>query len=115
MSAPEGLHLFVCRPSKLQRDVYSSLFIGGSVGGVQRYSCAGRVTDNGDAFLPLLKLLHFVNIGSVHRHAFGRSLLVLDSARSRVAYEAARSACEFGNASLPEMINKMVKRVLWKL
>jgi hypothetical protein len=62
-----------------------------------------------------LELFHFIDVGSVHSYAFGRSLLALNMSSTRVTDKAARPAGEFGNVLLSEMIDQLIKRVLGKL
>ena len=81
---------------------------------MKRDSHGGGIADNRNPLLARLKLLHVVNVGSVHRDAFGRALLVLNSS-TLVANKAARSSGEFGNLTLAEVIDKLIKRVLRQL
>src|SRR6266545_2977713 len=106
MRPAKGLHLLVCTPTKLKRDVYAALPVLGAVGGMKRDSHGGGIADNRNALRASLKLFHFVNVGSVHRDAFRRSFLVLNSS-ARVANQSARSSGKLGNVALAKVIDKL--------
>src|SRR5689334_12398767 len=94
--------------------MYSPLSILRTIGSMKRDSHRSRITDYRDSLLARLKLLHFVNVRTVHRDTFRRSLLVLHTSL-RISNQAARSSGKLGDVSLSEMIHKLIKRILWQL
>src|SRR5438045_1052143 len=50
----------------------------------------------------------------MHRNIFRRSLLVLHTSL-RISNQAACSSGKFRDVSLSEMIDKLIKRILWQL
>ena len=71
MRPSKRLHLLISTPTKLKGDVYAALPVLRSVRGMKRDSHGGGIADNRDPLFARLKLFHLVNIGSVHRDAFG--------------------------------------------
>ena len=110
----KGLHLFVGTPTKFKCYVYATLTVFLTIGSVKRYSGRGCVANDGDSLLAGLKLFHFVNVGAVHRYAFGIALLVFDMP-ARISDETARASSKLRNVALSKVIDKLIKRILRQL
>ena len=113
MCPAKGLHLLVGTPTKLKRDVDAALLVLRTIGSMQRDSGSGCVAN--DRASAGLKLFHFIDVSSVHCHAFWCSLLVLNMSSAQVTDKATRPAGEFGNILLSEVIDQLIKQVLGKL
>ncbi len=88
MGPSEALHLLVGAPAKLQSDMNAALAVGAAVRCVERDSEQTRIANDRHPAFSRLKLLHRVNVRTMHWNAVRGALLILNLTGLAVADEA---------------------------